>query len=54
MDIVRETRENIVSTNNTAQESLITILEQLSPEIKDLVIQDSLSGNVDFSILEQM
>jgi hypothetical protein len=54
MDIVKETRENIVSTNNTAQESLITTLEQLSPEIKELVIQDSLSGNVDFSILEQM
>jgi hypothetical protein len=54
MDIVIETRENIVSTNNTAQESLTTILEGLSQEIKELVIQDSLSGNVDFSILEQM
>jgi hypothetical protein len=54
MDIVRETRENIVVTNNTAQESLIAILEQLTPDIKELIIDESLSGNVDFSILNTM
>ena len=54
MDIVKETRENIVSNNNSAQESIISILEQLNPDIKELVIQESLSGNVDFSVLNNM
>lgn len=54
MNIVRETRENIVSNNNSAQESIVSILEQISPEIKELIIQESLSGNVDFSILNTL
>jgi hypothetical protein len=54
MDIVKETRENIVSNNNSAQESIISILEQLSPDIHELIIQESLSGNVDFSVLNHM
>jgi hypothetical protein len=52
-NIQRQNNENILKTNNTAQETLISILDQSDKNAKELVINQSISGNVDFSILEE-
>jgi len=49
-----EEREEIIKENNTAQESLINILEGLNRSTQLLRIREALSGDLDFSILKEM
>ena len=53
MNIIREQRENIINTNNTAQSNLIGILEKLDKRSREIIINDSLHGNLDFYVLER-
>ena len=51
MNFIHETREHIIQNNNTAQEVLIDYLEKIEPSIRELIINESLHGNLDFSVL---
>lgn len=53
MNIIREQREFIITTNNTAQSNLIGILEKLEKRSNEILITDALHGNLDFSVLER-
>jgi hypothetical protein len=52
MSIIREQRENVIQTNNTAQGVLIGILEKLEKRTSELIFYDDMHGNLDFSVLE--
>lgn len=52
MNIIIERREDIIKNNNTAQEELNGILDNLDNSIDELIIYNSLYGNLDFSVLE--
>lgn len=54
MNFILEQRENIIKNNNTAQEALIAHLEKGEPSATELVIHESLHGNLDFSVLSTM
>jgi Leucine-rich repeat (LRR) protein len=52
---IQEERTFILDENNTAQQSLIDILDTLSPgNTRELHISTPLSGELDFSVLEKM
>jgi hypothetical protein len=53
MNIIQKKREDIILNNNTAQGQLIGILEKANKSHPTLDIKDSLSGDVDFSILRE-
>ena len=50
-DIIQEERESIIRDANTAQTQLENIIQNLKPEIVELNLQASLSGELDLSIL---
>ena len=52
MSVINEQRENIMRNNNTAQDTLVFLLEKMNPNIKELIIGVSLHGDVDFSVLK--
>lgn len=52
MNIILEERENIIQNNNTAQETLLSILENSEPSLREIAIHQSLHGNLDFSVLK--
>jgi hypothetical protein len=56
MDLIREKRETIIKENNTAQERLNGILENLpkSSEVLEITEQNVLSGDLDFSVLQEL
>jgi hypothetical protein len=49
-----EQREDIIKENNTAQNQLISILENLTKGSKELKIEEALFGDIDFSILKEL
>jgi hypothetical protein len=49
--MIDETRQSIIRDNNTAQQSLEFLLDNVGPNTRDLVFGDVLYGDVDFSIL---
>jgi hypothetical protein len=51
MNIIENQRETIIRENNTAQDEFIGIMENLSKSIKELVINELLHGDLDFSYL---
>ena len=51
MNIIREEREDIIKNNNTAQDILLGILENLDIGSRELVIVEALYGNLNFSVL---
>jgi|TARA_Y100000389_G_scaffold204641_1_gene258536 hypothetical protein len=51
MDFVSQEREKILLNDNTAQERLVNILETMNIKNTTLEINESLSGDLDFSIL---
>jgi hypothetical protein len=53
MNIIREQREFIITTNNTAQSNLLGILEKLEKRTNEILITDALHGNLDFSVLQR-
>jgi Leucine-rich repeat (LRR) protein len=52
MSVINEKRENIMRNNNTAQDTLVFLLEKMNPNTKELIIGVSLHGDVDFSVLK--
>lgn len=50
-DIIQEERESIIRDANTAQTQLENIIQNLKPEIVELNLQASFSGELDVSIL---
>lgn len=53
MNIIEQQREEIITENNTAQESLINILETGNRSTQLLRIREALQGDLDFSILSE-
>jgi hypothetical protein len=52
--MIEETRQSIIRDNNTAQQTLEFLLDKVGPDVKDIIINDVLSGDLDFSILKTM
>lgn len=53
MNIIEQQREEIITENNTAQESLINLLETGNRITQILRIREALHGDLDFSILSE-
>ena len=53
MNIIEEQREYIITENNTAQESLVQLLETGNRTTQLLRIREALHGDLDFSILSE-
>ena len=53
MSFIQEQRENIIKTNNTAQQEFNNILSDLRTTINELNIQSELHGDLDLSILTE-
>lgn len=53
MNIIEQQREEIITENNTAQESLINLLEKGNRITQILRIREALHGDLDFSILSE-
>lgn len=49
---MEEQREEIIKENNTAQDKLLSILENLPKNSKELQIDEALFGDLDFSVLK--
>jgi hypothetical protein len=54
MNIIQDKRETVIRENNTAQEKLINILETHEKTITELILDESLHGELDLSIFENM
>ena len=56
MDLIKEKRETIIKDNNTAQERLNDILENLpkNSEVLEITEQNLLHGDLDFSVLQEL
>jgi hypothetical protein len=54
MNIIQDKRETVISENNTAQEKLVNILESHENSITELIVDESLHGELDLSIFEDM
>ena len=54
MNIIQDKRETIIRENNTAQEKLINILETHEKNITELILEESLHGELDLSIFDDM
>lgn len=52
MNVIKEQRDNVIQNNNTAQERLISILENIPKSLDVLQIREELHGDLDFSILK--
>jgi hypothetical protein len=52
MELFLKEHNNVIKNNNTAQSELIHILENTPKNINELIINQELHGNIDFSILE--
>jgi len=53
MDIINEEIKEVLTNNNTAQERLQEIVEATNKQVSELIINESLNGDVDFSVLEK-
>jgi hypothetical protein len=51
---MEEQREEIIKDNNTAQDKLISILESMTKNSKELKIDEALFGDLDFSVLKEL
>jgi len=54
MDFITQEREKILFTDNTAQQRLIDLLEDMNKKISTLEFSNSLHGDLDFSVLFDM
>ena len=50
--MIEETRQSIIRDNNTAQQTLEFLIDKVGPNVQDIIINDVLSGDLDFSILK--
>jgi hypothetical protein len=51
MDFITQEREKILFTDNTAQQRLVDLLEDMNKKISTLEFSNSLHGDLDFSVL---
>lgn len=49
--MIEETRQSIIRDSNTAQQTLEFLLDRVGPNVRDIIINDVLHGDLDFSIL---
>ena len=54
MDLIQNQREDIVRDDNTAQSSLVNILDGLKTDTIELVVDAPLQGHLDLSVLKTM
>jgi hypothetical protein len=54
MNIIQDKRETVIRENNTAQNKLINILETHAKDITELIINETLHGELDLSIFHDM
>ena len=52
--MIEETRQSIIRDNNTAQQTLEFLLTNVGSNVQDIIINDVLSGDLDFSILNTL
>jgi hypothetical protein len=50
--MIEEQRQSILRDSNTAQQTLEFLLERVGPNTRDLIISESLSGNLNFDVLK--
>jgi tetratricopeptide (TPR) repeat protein len=53
MSFIEEQRKNIIQENNTAQSDFLDFLDHLHPQTTDIIVNTSLSGELDFSVLKE-
>lgn len=53
MDVINEEIKEVLTNNNNAQERLQEIVEATNKQVSELVINEPLNGDVDFSVLEK-
>lgn len=53
MDFINGEIKEVLTNNNTAQERLQEIVETTNKQVSELIINESLNGDVDFSVLEK-
>jgi hypothetical protein len=51
LNIIRQKREDVLQNNNTANASLLSLLEQLDKRTTEIVFTEPLHGNLDFKYL---
>jgi len=51
--MIQELREDVVNHKNTAQDRFLDILDASIPTIDDLIIQESLSGDLDLEVIDK-
>ena len=51
--MLSERRESVMRDNNTAQETLEFLLSKMNPSTKEIVVGESLHGDLDFAILSE-
>ena len=54
MDFITQEREKILFTDNTAQQRMVDLLEDMNKKISTLEFSNSLHGDLDFSVLFDM
>lgn len=53
MSFIEEERKSVIEENNTAQSDFLDFLDHLNPQISDIIIQESLSGDLNFEVLKE-
>ena len=54
MDNILDLRDEILLNNNVGQEDLVTVLENSNKNIKELNLNISIDGDLDFSVIKTM
>lgn len=54
MDLIKEKRDEVIQQNNTAQDRLLSILENLPKSLEVLEITEELHGDLDFSVISAL
>ena len=53
MSFIEQQREIAITENNTAQAYFLNFLDNLNPDIDDIIIREPLSGDLDFDVLKK-
>lgn len=53
MDLIQQKRDAVIRENNTAQDRLLSILENLPKSLEVLQINEELHGDLDFSVINE-
>lgn len=53
MNIIEDEIKEVLANNNTAQETLETLLENTNKQVSELIVNEPLYGDVDFDVLRK-